>query len=326
MGDFEIEREEENKNLSIGNLPDYPSGSIKIEQRDNYFNTDPSFNNSDDLGLDFIKNTQNTFEPESFTKPPSEKETDFYREHVEQTHNQNPIFTKPEESTKSYDDIQQEKAYFLSQLKRMEKRGMYTYRKLSMESSLEDVKSEFVRIKKEVDMQGNVQFAQQGLLFCVSAIERLSNNVPATKGKLEGWSQSMLTSSEDYDSVLAELCEKYSSGTMPPELKLLFMVGGSGFAFYQQKALVDRNMNRQRAEESNEWNYNSDKKYPVPNQKEMQGPSKSSEELLKRFRDLEDEDARSIASSDNEGKKDTLSIPINYTNPKKAGRPKKNKK
>jgi hypothetical protein len=239
----EIEREQQSKHLSIGNLPSNSDNHIEFSKNNEYFTHDPAVEDEVDLGLSFVKNSNgigNSFEHDN--EPIKDDESNGFgsgngNDYVNYaTSNSVPLFNKPEESGKTFDEIQQEKAYFLSQLKRMEKRGMYTFRRLSMENSLEEVKSEFIRIKKEIDMQGNVQFAQQGLLFCVSGIERMSSNF--TNGKMDGWSQSFMTDMDSYDDVLSELCEKYSGGGMPPEMKLLFMLGGSGFMFYQQKALA----------------------------------------------------------------------------------------
>ena len=46
--------------------------------------------------------------------------------------------------------------------------------------------------------------------------------------KLDGWGESINENLEDYDEIFAELHEKYKSkASLAPELKLLFMMGGS---------------------------------------------------------------------------------------------------
>ena len=51
--------------------------------------------------------------------------------------------------------------------------------------------------------------------------------------KLDGWSESVHENVHDYDDVFEELHEKYKGkAQMAPKLKLLLMLGGSGFMFH----------------------------------------------------------------------------------------------
>jgi hypothetical protein len=51
--------------------------------------------------------------------------------------------------------------------------------------------------------------------------------------KLDGWSESIHESVDDYDDIFEELHHKYKSKSkMAPELKLLFSLGGSAFMFH----------------------------------------------------------------------------------------------
>ena len=49
---------------------------------------------------------------------------------------------------------------------------------------------------------------------------------------LDGWGESVSENLDDYDEVFGELHEKYGGKTkMAPEIKLLFMMGGSAAMF-----------------------------------------------------------------------------------------------
>ena len=71
------------------------------------------------------------------------------------------------------------------------------------------------------------------LVAFVTAIEFLNTRFDPFDVKLEGWSESVHENVGDYDDIFEELHEKYKSKSqMAPELKLLLMLGGSGFMFH----------------------------------------------------------------------------------------------
>ena len=71
------------------------------------------------------------------------------------------------------------------------------------------------------------------MMACITGVEYLNNRFDPFAVNLNGWSESIHENISDYDEVFAELAEKYKSSTqMSPELRLLFMVGGSAFMFH----------------------------------------------------------------------------------------------
>ena len=71
------------------------------------------------------------------------------------------------------------------------------------------------------------------LVAFITAIEFLNNKFDPLDLKLDGWGESIHENINDYDDVFEELHEKYKgTSQMAPELKLLLMVGGSGFMFH----------------------------------------------------------------------------------------------
>jgi len=66
------------------------------------------------------------------------------------------------------------------------------------------------------------------LLTTITALEFLNTKFDPFDLKLDGWSESVHENIDDYNEVFGELYEKYKSNTkMPPEVKLIMMVGGS---------------------------------------------------------------------------------------------------
>jgi len=139
---------------------------------------------------------------------------------------------------KSYEEIQQEKQKLLFNLERLQKQGYPPSKRYSMASSYEDMQFEYDRLKKQRDVEKSIKFSRKMLMATVSGIEFLNGRFDPFDIKLEGWSENIMENVSDYDEVFEELHEKYSeSVNMPPELKLIAMVAGSGFMFHLTNSL-----------------------------------------------------------------------------------------
>jgi len=142
-----------------------------------------------------------------------------------------PSVATPKEKT--YEELQKEKFELLCQLERLENKGIKMQKKFSMTSSYEEMKYEFDRIVNNREVQQSVKFQRKMLVAFVTAIEFLNNRFDPMDVKLDGWSESIHENLNDYDDVFEELHEKYKSkAKMAPEIKLLLMLGGSGFMFH----------------------------------------------------------------------------------------------
>lgn len=114
---------------------------------------------------------------------------------------------------------------------------------MSMDNTLNEIKSEFIRIKSTLDNEGMVKFCKHGLVMGIKGMEMLNNNYDPLGVDLDGWSEAMSYNMQttEYDEVLSELCEKYKgTGSMSPEVKLLVMIVMSGAMFsFSKKAAKD---------------------------------------------------------------------------------------
>lgn len=134
---------------------------------------------------------------------------------------------------KSFEELQKEKAEFIRLLERMEKRGLQPHKRFTMDSDYNEVKSEYDRLTRQRECDASVKFQRKMLVAFITAMEFLNNKFDPLDLKLDGWSESIHENINDYDDVFEELHEKYKgSSQMAPELKLLLMVGGSGFMFH----------------------------------------------------------------------------------------------
>jgi hypothetical protein len=147
--------------------------------------------------------------------------------------NQSQLHTGPKPIEKTYEELQKEKAEYIRLLERLEHKGIHSHKKFNMNSDYTEVKSEFDRLTRQRECDQSVKFQRKMLIALVTAVEFLNTKFDPFDVKLEGWSENVHENVNDYDDVFEELHEKYQSKSkMAPELKLLFMLGGSGFMFH----------------------------------------------------------------------------------------------
>ena len=121
-----------------------------------------------------------------------------------------------------------EKLKVLRALEAMEKKGIQLTKKYTMDSPLAEMQGEFETIKADAEKKSSVKFQRQMMLAAVSGLEFLNGRFDPFDLKLDGWSEAVQENIDEYDDVFGELHEKYGGkAKMAPELKLLFMLGGS---------------------------------------------------------------------------------------------------
>ena len=182
-------------------------------------------NKQDDLDL----NLEDLFKDEDLSNNNSNFNNNF--NNPEQTNI--PSTPVPVPEPKTFEELQKEKAEYIRLLERLEHKGIHSHKKFNMNSDYTEVKSEFERLSRQRECDQSVKFQRKMLVAAVTAIEFLNTRFDPFDVKLEGWSESVHENANDYDDIFEELHEKYKSKSqMAPELKLLLMLGGSGFMFH----------------------------------------------------------------------------------------------
>lgn len=127
-----------------------------------------------------------------------------------------------------------EKKEILYQMSRLEAKGCELPRKFTMQSDLEEMRSEYHRILREKEIDASVRFQRKMLMAMVTGVEFLNTRFDPFDVKLDGWSEQVHESINDYDDIFEELHEKYKSSgkKMAPELRLLMSLSGSAFMFH----------------------------------------------------------------------------------------------
>lgn len=138
-----------------------------------------------------------------------------------------------------YSTIDDEKCDLLSKLQRLgQKKGVVVNKRLNVYTPIEDLRAEYKRVTYGIEIEQSVKFSRRALVACVTGLEWLNKRYDPLSLELNGWSESVMESLDDYDPVLEELAVKYkNSMSMAPEVKLLMMLAGSGFAFHLSNSM-----------------------------------------------------------------------------------------
>lgn len=150
----------------------------------------------------------------------------------------NPNMVPPKEKKLTGKEMLREKFKYLRLLEAIEKKGVTLSKKYSMDSSLEEMKGEYETLIAEKEKSNSVKFQGKMLMAFVSGLEFLNNRFDPFDLKLDGWAESVNENLDEYDEVFGELHEKYGSKTkMAPELKLMFMLGGSAVMLHMTNTM-----------------------------------------------------------------------------------------
>jgi hypothetical protein len=185
----------------------------------------PSDSGGISLKIDEIPSTSASAPLKSAASAPKIETDDGFK-----TFNEIPVAptAPPPKQTLSPEETLREKLKLLRQLEELEKKGIQLTKKYTMDSPLAEMKGEFEMIKNEREKKNSIKFQSKMLLAFVSGLEFLNGRFDPFDLKLDGWSEAVNENIDEYDDVFGELHEKYGGkAKMAPELKLLFMLGGS---------------------------------------------------------------------------------------------------
>jgi hypothetical protein len=146
-------------------------------------------------------------------------------------------------SRMSPEEEKKKKAELINKLGRLEHKGYTLTRQFSMDNSLEEIEREYERLVDAKNLEGSIRFQRQCLMGVVTGFEFLNGKFNPFDWQLEGWSESVHENIDDYDEIFEELYDKYKGrGNMPPEVKLMMSLVGSGFMFHMSNSFFREKM------------------------------------------------------------------------------------
>ncbi len=226
-------------NINLQDISNTPT----ITKSDNF----NDFSNNNNIDYSFKADDNNSIEINTIDEEEDEKKYNFNPTNNETTFphvNRNDDLNSLPDSMgdrnydnvvpeKSYEDIMNEKYELLYKIDSLKKRGISIPGNVTIESNIDEIKYVYNRVVKDRERLNGVKFARKMMMACCTGIEFLNNRFDPFDIKLDGWSESVHENIGDYDEVFEELHEKYKSkAKVAPELKLLFMLGGSAFMFH----------------------------------------------------------------------------------------------
>lgn len=140
------------------------------------------------------------------------------------------IALAPASSQRDPVEEKKEKIEFLNKLQRLEQKGFPVSRRFTMDNGLDEIKQEYMRLVDARNLEVSLKFQRQAMIGVVTGMEWLNGRFDPFDIKLDGWSESVHENVEDFDEIFEELYDKYKDrGKMPPELRLMTALAGSGF-------------------------------------------------------------------------------------------------
>ena len=237
----------ETKSVGVSNEPSGITGAIDfLSDKSNSANPtpvsspmakadQPSLGVIDSIGVNLFGSSDDTKPTE--TKPPESKP---------ETPNQDDSFMmKPQEDEfkpvhrMSATEIKNEKIDYIYKFKKLGEQGIRTTMNYNMNSNLDEMRNEYLKLKKQREIDNSVKFQRKILMAAVTGIEFLNNKFDPFSVNLDGWSESVNEGIFDYDEIFEELYAKYGGGDseVAPELRLLFALGSSAFMFHLQNTM-----------------------------------------------------------------------------------------
>ena len=155
----------------------------------------------------------------------------------------NPAVEPPEKPQISAEEELRLKFSYIRKLEALDKQGITISKKYNMDDKLAEMQGEYEMIKSDIGKKNSVKFQGKMLMACVSGIEFLNGKFDPFDIKLDGWGEAVGENINEYDEVFGELHEKYGGkAKMAPELKLLFMLGGSAAMLHMTNTMFKSSM------------------------------------------------------------------------------------
>jgi len=150
----------------------------------------------------------------------------------------------PQVPSSGYKTIEDEKADLLNKIARLIKKGIQGNGRLNSYSDIEEIRTEYKRMTYSIDVDRSIKFQRRMLIATVTGLEFLNKKFDPFDLQLDGWSENMMESVDDYDGVFEELHNKYKNKIeVAPEVKLLMMVGGSAMMFHLTNSMFKSAVN-----------------------------------------------------------------------------------
>jgi hypothetical protein len=197
---------------------------------DNIPNT--TVNMDQDLFVDETENNENIQTDNNYFHHDNEKTLPQFNFNDDNMSDVSKVSMEPSE------DVLRKKNFLLTKLKRLQQKGVELTKNVSLNTPLRDLVNEYMMAKKEQSLESNLEWCKQGLVYICSFLEN-TNKFFKTGAKLDGWSEEIYNTRDNYDDVFEELIDKYGGEVdMAPEIRLIMMLVGSALAVHMSNTMM----------------------------------------------------------------------------------------
>lgn len=210
--------------------------------------SEPKLNVSDTMGVEFLAKGNSTPTSEMYQSPKKESSSvDEFSFFKTDDKNDVKIASDPETdkilidskdkhksiSSMSPQEVKNEKIDMIYKFKKLENQGIRTTMNYNMNSPLDDMRNEYMKLKKQREVENSVKFQRKMMMALITGAEFMNNRFDPFNVHLDGWSESVNEGINDYDEIFEELHEKYGGeAEVAPEIRLLLSLAGSAFMFH----------------------------------------------------------------------------------------------
>ena len=133
--------------------------------------------------------------------------------------------------------LRMKKIDLLRKLSDLKTKGYKLTKEYDFNSSIEEMEYEYDLLKSFADRRNGIKLYKNTIINFTNLVEFFNDKYDPFGAELNGWSEHMSVEVDTYDDVLEELYEKYKGAgkSLPPEVKLLILIGFSASAFHFTK-------------------------------------------------------------------------------------------
>ncbi len=278
------------KNMSIEGFQNGGDNNVFINR---------TSSNEEDLALDYLIDNKENYGEQNSIGGDNESEKYNGSDIIDGNGIEEEIY----DETPSNENILKEKIDYLKKISRLSKYNKYPMRHLGPEHRLEDIKSEYHGLKKDLEIEEGIKNCKHGIIFFSGLIEQGNRALDPIGASLDGWADSLEKdmNTGSWDQLLEEVYEKYLTNVKAdPLVRLVGFIALSGFTHH-----ITNKASKQMVEK-------------LISKVDIKGPSIDADDILKHLNDDTRDDISDVCSIMSE-------ISVKKVPIKKKGRPKKQK-
>ena len=183
------------------------------------------------VSKEVMSNASSSHESDYSTDDTSSYESE---QHEPRAHRMDPMAARFASERERQEDELTTKKDLLHKIDRLESRGYKMPKKFTIHDDLDEIQTEYDRVRRERDLDISVRFQSRMLITAVTGVEVLNNSYDPFGIYLRGWSDQISSEIDDYHDIFVDLHDKYQSSNrkMAPELRLALSLAGSGFLYH----------------------------------------------------------------------------------------------